>query len=404
MQISLTPGLTKTLTGEKIEKILRSCVHCGLCNPACPTYNLLGNELDGPRGRIYQIKNLFEGKSITNETQRHLDRCLSCRACETACPSGVRYSKLLDSSRAELDKQVKRPFLQRFIRMALCWIVPSTQRFSFFISLARSIRPLIPSPSLKRQIPLAKAPGIWPKSRHARRVLILGGCVQSTLEPNIDSALARILDQHDISSNASYSGCCGAISHHLSATEQTMLRVKQNIDALWPEIEAGIEAIIITATGCGAMLQDYADLMKHDPHYAEKAFKVSTLYRDPIQLLENLEINKVGLGRRVAFHAPCTLVNALKLEGRVEALLTQAGFDVLPGMQSSQCCGSAGTYSLLQPNLAKQLRDRKLKQLQNPQPDIIATANIGCLLHLNTTSKLPVVHWLTLLETACLTS
>ena len=404
MQISLTPGLTKTPAGQEIETILRSCVHCGLCNPACPTYNLLGNELDGPRGRIYQIKNLFEGKSVTTETQRHLDRCLSCSACETACPSGVQYSKLLDISRAELDQRVKRPLLQRCIRKALCWIIPSTQWFSFFLTLARSIRPLIPSSALKRRIPLAKAPGIWPRGLHSRRVLILGGCVQPSLEPNIDSALARVLDRHGISANAFYSGCCGSVSHHLSATEQTNLRIKQNIDVLWPEIEAGIEAIVITATGCGAMLQDYADLMKHDFHYAEKAAKVSALYRDPVQLLEQLSINKVGLGRRVAFHAPCTLVNALKLEGRVEALLKQAGFDVLPGMQSSQCCGSAGTYSLLQPTLAKQLRDRKLEQLHQPQPDIIATANIGCLLHLNTASELPVVHWLTLLESDGLNS
>ena len=398
MQTCLPPDFTKTSTGKEVENILRTCVHCGLCNPACPTYTLLGNELDGPRGRIYQIKNMFEGNPVTRQTQNHLDRCLTCRACETACPSGVQYGKLIDIGRSELNKRVPRSYLQRFIRKTLCWLIPSTRRFGFALTLARSLRPFL-SPALKRYIPVSQSVGIWPLNRHKRRMLILAGCVQPELEPGIDSSLARLLDQHGISAIPVYSGCCGAISHHLSATEQTHTRIKANIDRLWPSIEAGIEALIMTASGCGAMLQDYGYLMQNNPDYAEKAARITALCRDPVQIIEQLPIGKIAAGRRVAFHSPCSLVNALKLENRVETVLTKAGFEVLPVQESAICCGSAGTYSILQPTLARQLRDRKLQQLQHPKPDIIATANIGCLTYLNTTSEIPVIHWLTLLET-----
>ena len=398
MQTWLPDEFMQTSTGKQADAILRSCVHCGFCNAACPTYTLLGNELDGPRGRIYQIKGLLEGNAVTTQTQAHLDRCLTCRACETACPSGVQYAKLVDIGRAEIAKRVPRSVPQHLIRWALRWFIPSTRRFGLMLKLARVARPLMPS-ALKRYIPAAKSAGIWPQIRHARRVLILAGCVQPVLEPGIDSVLARLLDRHGISAIPVYSGCCGALSHHLTAAEQTHAHIKATIDALWPYIENGIDAILMTASGCGAMLQEYSHILREDPEYSIKAAKLTELYRDPVQIVENLPIDMAANGRRVAFQAPCSLLNALKLEGRVEAVLKRAGYELLPVSESALCCGSAGTYSILQPELAGELRERKLKHLYSPQPDIIATANIGCLTHLNMTSKIPLVHWLNLLET-----
>ncbi len=314
-----------------------------------------------------------------------------------ACPSGVKYARLLDIGRATLAHRVSRGFVLCLIRKAVCWVVPSTRRFYLILKLANIVRPFLPL-ALKRTIPLAKVADNWPSIRHPRRMLILSGCVQPVLEPGIDSRLARLLDQHGISAISVHSGCCGAVSHHLTATQQTLSHVKATIDAVWPYIESGIESIIMTATGCGSMLLEYQHILRNDPEYSTKATKITDLYRDPVQIIEGLSLAKVGNGRRVVFHPPCSLLNALKLEGRVEGVLKRVGFEVLPINESALCCGSAGTYSILQPKIANQLRERKLKQLHLPEPEIIATANIGCLNYLNAASKIPVVHWLSLLE------
>lgn len=397
MQTWLAPEFQNTAEGREADAILRSCVHCGFCTAVCPTYNLLGDELDSPRGRIYLIKGLLEGEDVGAETQRHLDRCLTCRACETACPSGVQFARLADIGRTEVEKRVLRPLPERMRRYLLRWVITSTPRFSFLLGVGRLLRPILPQ-SLQRLVPIAKSAGAWPAPRHSRRVLVPGGCVQPTLEPGIDSALARLLDRHGISAVRIASGCCGAVSQHLAAPDEALQRMRANIDAWWPHVENGAEAIVETSSACGVMVREYGHLLRNDPDYAEKATRISALCRDPAELLDGLPLAPLGKGRRIAFQAPCSLQNGLKLEGRVEAILRGVGFELLPVEESSMCCGSAGTYSVLQPALSGALLTRKLGNLHKRAPELIVTANIGCLAYLQRGSKVPVVHWLELLE------
>jgi glycolate oxidase iron-sulfur subunit len=392
----------KALPGaEEAESILRSCVHCGFCNATCPTYQLLGNELDGPRGRIYLIKQLLEGQPVSDKTQLHLDRCLTCRNCETTCPSGVTYHRLLDIGRAELERRVERPLGQRLLRDGLRAVIPRPAVFDALLKAGRTVRPLLPA-ALKEKIPArATAAKPRPAPRHARRVLMLEGCVQPSLSPNTNAAAARVLDRLGISVTAvGNAGCCGATDYHLNAQNAALARARRNIDAWWPSIEAGTEAIVQTASGCGAFVKEYGHLLRDDPAYAAKAARVSALARDLVEVLaaEPFDTLQRNASQRVAFHCPCTLQHAQKLGGAVESVLRRLGFDLSAVPDSHLCCGSAGTYSMTQPALARSLRDNKMAALESGEPDVIATANIGCQVHLNGIGKTPVRHWIELVD------
>ena len=386
---------------EEAEQIIRSCVHCGFCNATCPTYQILGNELDGPRGRIYLIKQLLEGEPVTEKTQLHLDRCLSCRNCETTCPSGVKYHSLLDIGREELERRVERPVSEHVLRGSLRQVFPRPAVFGLLLKTGQLLRPLLPD-ALAKKIPSAPvAPKPRPVAQHARRVLMLEGCVQQSLSPNTNAAAARVLDRLDISiQSAPSAGCCGAMDYHLNAQAVGLDRARQNIDAWWPAIEAGAESIVQTASGCGAFVKEYGDLLRHDAQYAEKALRVSAMARDIVELLsvEPLDALPINSASRIAFHCPCTLQHAQKLGGKVEGVLTQLGFDLSAVPDAHLCCGSAGTYSITQPELATILRDNKLDALESGQPDEIVTANIGCQMHLQTAGRGTVKHWIELVE------
>ncbi len=409
MQTNLADFIKHTPEGREAEAILRKCTHCGFCTATCPTYQLLGDELDGPRGRIYLMKQVLEGATATARTQLHLDRCLTCRVCETTCPSGVNYGRLLDIGRPIVDKQVGRSVAEIFARKALRTVIPNPSLFAPLLKLGQLMRPLLPG-AMKRKVPLPTNATPWPASSHARRMLVLAGCVQPSLSPNTNAATARVLDRLGITLvRAPQAGCCGAVSYHLDAQEEGLEYMRRNIDAWWPYIEQGVEAIVMTASGCATMVAEYGHLLARDPAYAKKARRVSTLMKDVSEVIAaNVDALKVipPLASRlsplpkIAFHAPCSLQHGLKMKGKVEALLADLGFELTPVQDSHLCCGSAGTYSILQRALSQQLLKNKIAALTSGAPATIVTANIGCQSHLQTATALPVMHWIEALDEA----
>ena len=395
MQTQIADSYRNTPDGDIAERILRSCVHCGFCLATCPTYQVLGNELDSPRGRIYLMKQVLEGATPTAKTQLHLDRCLTCRNCETTCPSGVEYGKLLDIGRHIVEEKVGRSPLASATRAALRGGLGTPLLFNGALKLGQSVRGLMPD-FLKARVPPAEHAGAWPAPRHQRRMLVLQGCVQPGLKPNINAAAARV------------AGCCGALAHHLNDRDDGLAAARRNIDAWIPHLDARVEAIVMTASGCGAMVKDYGWLLRDDAAYADKAARVSAATKDISEILVGEAAALKPLApraspptqKRIAYHPPCTLQHGQKLTGGVEALLANAGFELTPVAEKHLCCGSAGTYSILQPEIANQLKARKLGHLQAGAPELIATANIGCLAHLQSGSPIPVRHWVELLDEA----
>ena len=406
MQTELAEFIRDTPEGRQADAILRKCVHCGFCTATCPTYQLLGDELDGPRGRIYLIKGMLEGAPVTARTQLHLDRCLTCRACETTCPSGVQYGRLVDIGRKLAEERVPRPLWQRFKRWGLRAVLPRRALFAALLRLGQSLRPLLPY-ALQDKVPAATpARGAWPAPRHTRRMLVLAGCVQPALSPDINAAAARVLDRLGISLiEAPQAGCCGAVRFHLNAQEDGLNDMRALIDAWWPGIEGGVEAIVMTASGCGATVREYGHLLAHDPAYAAKAARVGAMTRDlseivaaEIAALKALLTQVSTPAPKLAFHPPCTLQHGQQIKGLTESILVGAGFELTPVADAHLCCGSAGTYSILQPELAQKLKSNKLAALHAGSPQAIVSANIGCLSHLQSGSALPMEHWIVALE------
>ena len=403
MQTNLAKRFQKDPAAEVIENILRKCVHCGFCNATCPTYQLLGDELDGPRGRIYQMKQFFEGTAATPELQLHLDRCLTCRSCETTCPSGVKFSHLLEIGREKVELDLPRSSAQKALRWGITRFLNSGWMFKTAIASGQLVSPVLPA-SLKSNIPAKQAEIERPVTQHQRRVIMLSGCVQPTLTPNTNAMAIKLLDKMGISTiEISANHCCGAVGAHTSQYQQGRAQARKLIDYWWPYIEDGVEAIVITASGCGVAVKDYASLFARESAYAERAKKISKLACDLSELVSS-EIKQnplqVDTKKRVAFHTPCTLQHGLGLKGIVEDVLTGVGYEVCQVAESHLCCGSAGTYSIFQPGLSKQLRSNKQAALTVDTPDIIATANIGCQLHIANGAKVPVVHWVELVYAA----
>ncbi|NBT34573.1 MAG: glycolate oxidase iron-sulfur subunit [Betaproteobacteria bacterium] len=403
METHLADWIAHTSQGEEAKAILQRCVHCGFCTATCPTYQVLGDELDGPRGRIYLMKQMLEGGETGPETMLHLDRCLTCRSCETTCPSGVEYGRLLDIGRHAAETRIRRPVGQRLMRGLLREGLTSPL-LGPAVKLGRALRPLLPG-AIQSKIPLTRPRGELPTRAHARRVLLLAGCVQPAMMPGIDGATQRVLDRLGISSMvAAGSGCCGAIRQHLADPDGAKEQARMNVDAWWPMVASGeVEAIVVNASGCTVMVKDYAHLLQDDVEYAPRAQRITELVKDPIELLEPLtdEIRKKVLAKsntRVAYHAPCTQQHGLRIRGTVERLLVALGAQSLAVSDSHLCCGSAGTYSLLQPALSTTLRDRKLEALQAESPSVILSANVGCIAHLAGAAKVPVMHWLEWLD------
>jgi glycolate oxidase iron-sulfur subunit len=399
--------LAGTPLGREAQELLKSCVHCGFCLPACPTYRVLGNELDSPRGRIYLIKQMVEGNAVSAMTREHLDRCLTCRSCETACPSGVQYGRILDLGRELIETRAPRPVMARSWRSTLALMLSQRSVITPLLRIAQGVRNALPA-SLKAKVPTKAVIGSRPGARHTRRVVMLEGCVQPGLAPQINAAAARVLDRIGVSVvTARGESCCGALGHHLGYTERAKAQARINVDLGSRLLDAGAEAIVSTASGCGVFVKDYGHLLQDDPAYAAKAARVSAATRDLCEVISAADLHQAGVNAsamrgRVAWQAPCSLQHGQRSStaGRVEALLEAAGYSLTPVASPHLCCGSAGTYSILQAELSGQLRERKLEALMGGQPAMIATANIGCLEHLRAASPVPVKHWVELIDDA----
>jgi len=392
MQTSLADFIRDTPEGREADAILRKCVHCGFCTATCPTYQVLGDDLDSPRGRIYLMKRALEGAPVTDKTRLHLDRCLTCRACETTCPSGVQYGRLVDIGRAVVEAKTRRGMAERVKRAVLSFGLPRSALFGAALRLGQ----------LVGMAPRTRPAGAWPEPRHARRMIALRGCVQPSLAPSINAAAAQVLDRIGVSLlEVPGAGCCGGVRFHLNDQEGGRDDMRALIDAWWPVTSGrAVEAIVMTASGCGVTVRDYGHLLAGDAAYRGKAERIAALTRD---LSEVIPVEALPAGRnrgRVAFHSPCTLQHGQQIRGKVEALLTRVGYQLVPVRDSHLCCGSAGTYSLLQPAIANELRARKLAALEEGAPQAIATANIGCLTHLQQPTATPVRHWIELVAAA----
>ena len=405
MQTNLSPEFRDTAEGLEAEAILRKCVHCGFCTATCPTYQLLGDELDGPRGRIYLIKQVLEGEQPTRKTQLHLDRCLTCRNCESTCPSGVQYGALVDIGRNIVERKVERGVGSKALRWALKEGLTSPL-FAPAMKLGQAVRPLLPA-ALRTKVPARQDAGRWPDREHARKVLLLAGCVQPAMMPNVNSATARVLDAAGIQAVvAGSAGCCGALKFHLNDQAGALAHMRNNVDAWWPFVERGeVEAIVMNASGCGVTVREYGHHLQHDPAYAAKAARVSELTCDLSELLptiaESLRGKVTPPAGMLAFHPPCTLQHGQQLRGGVEHWMGELGFAVrIAPAESHLCCGSAGTYSVLHPQIAKDLRDRKLGHLGQLEPSAIISANVGCITHLQSGTATPVKHWVEVLDAA----
>ncbi|NOQ69229.1 MAG: glycolate oxidase subunit GlcF [Gammaproteobacteria bacterium] len=407
MKTNLTNDFLQTPEGEEANRILRSCVHCGFCNATCPTYQLLGNELDGPRGRIYLIKQTLEGKTPGKQTQLHLDRCLTCRNCETTCPSGVNYIQLLNIGRSVVNKQVPRSIYQKLLHFTLRKLFLSHFSFSLILNTAQLLKPVLPA-NVKSSIPSRQKRIDFKSTSHKRKVLLVPGCVQSSLKPDIDTAAKIVFNKLNIECiTIPSAGCCGSLSHHLNAENEAINIIKTNIDSWWPLVKNNtIEAICMTASGCGVAIKEYEQLLANDKDYADKAKKVSALYKDPAEIVsaeinhgatKGTDLRSVPNAKIIAFHPPCTLQHGMKLNNLIEPVLSACGYSLQSFNDKHLCCGSAGTYSITQKKISQQLLSNKLSNINKTDPDIIVTANIGCQLHLQSGTNTPVKHWLELL-------
>jgi glycolate oxidase iron-sulfur subunit len=400
MQTNLADWIKDTPEGREADAILRKCVHCGFCTATCPTYQLLGDELDGPRGRIYLIKQVLEGAEVTAKTQLHLDRCLTCRNCETTCPSGVKYGHLVDIGRKVVEEKVGRTVEERALRRAAATFLPMTGAFGLATTLGRFARPFLPASLRDKLPPEVPSAGRWPAPRHARRMVALAGCVQPVLTPDTNAAAARVLDRIGISLvETPRAGCCGGLRFHLNYQAEGLDDMRHVVDAWWPQVEQGVEAFVMTATGCGAIVREYGYHLQHDPRYAAKARRISEMTKD---LSEVLAAESAALERlaskaklpKVAFHPPCSMQHWQSLGGVAEGLLARLGYQLTPVPDVHLCCGSAGTYSLTQPELSARLKQNKLAALQSGLPELVLTANVGCQTHLASGASVPVRHWI----------